>query len=136
MISGNKDVNVFLIDDSEHIRRSLRELIADMPGIRVCGEVDNEAHAMELLVTSKADVIVLDIRLMDGTGLNVLQKIKQQKAMNPYVIMFTSYPFPQHRLLARDLGADCFLDKKDGFIKLEEILLAIAGQREAEYRGT
>ena len=131
MIANNKNLQVFLVDSSRHIRRSLRELIADLPGISVCGEADNAVDAIKMLVDSATDVIVLDIRLPDSSGMSLQQKIRQIQLFDLPIIIFSAYPFPQHKLLARELGAYYFLDKAEGFTKLEETLIALANHREA-----
>jgi len=72
-------------------------------------------------------VVVLDIRLPNGSGLDVLKKIRPIRS-DLNIIIFTAYPSSQHELLARKLGANSFLAKEDGFEKMEDVLLGLAKQ--------
>jgi CheY-like chemotaxis protein len=72
------------------------------------------------MLKQEPDVVILDIRLIGGNGMNVLERIKKGHAP-PIVIMFTNYPDPQCREKCRELGAEYFFDEVteiESFIKV------------------
>lgn len=68
-------VAVALVDDSELVRLGLRTLLEGQPGLDIVGEAASARAARELLATRRADVVLLDIRLPDGSGLDVCRHL-------------------------------------------------------------
>ncbi|HNC50429.1 MAG TPA: response regulator transcription factor [bacterium] len=103
-------MRILIIDDSELIRERLKSLI-----IEECPDVSIEtetraAHALDSVRASNPDVVILDIKMRDGSGVGVLTQIKNQPSP-PIVIMFTQHPYPQFKSRCIFYGADYFLDK-------------------------
>lgn len=71
-------VRVFLLDDHEVVRRGLRELLGGEEDIEVVGEADSAATALVLIGSVRPDVAVLDVRLPDGSGIDVCRDIRSQ----------------------------------------------------------
>ena len=119
-------MKIYLVDDSEYIRNSLKDLLGDMPGIRICGETGNATDAVREILAFEPNVVILDIRMPNGDGLDVLKRVKSARpGIN--IIIFTDFPFPQYKERAHELGADFFLEKSVDFEKMAEILTDIAG---------
>jgi len=79
MIPAKKSVvNVLLVDDSEVVRMGLRALLEAEPAIAIAGEAASVATAVEAAVRLRPDVMLLDIRLPDGTGLEACRRISLQ----------------------------------------------------------
>jgi DNA-binding NarL/FixJ family response regulator len=79
-------------------------------------------------------VVILDIRFPDGSGIDVLQAIKQDQPA-PMVIILTNYPYSGYRQRCLNAGADFFLDKStefDQIPKLFEQLKQNAGSDQAQ----
>ena len=70
-----KRVRVLLVDDSEVVRMGLRSLLGGQPAIEIAGEAGNVAAAVESCGRLRPDVILMDIRLPDGTGFDACRQI-------------------------------------------------------------
>lgn len=64
-------VRVFLVDDHEIVRRGLAELIGSQTGIEIVGEAATVAQARTRIAATSPDVVLLDVRLPDGSGIDV-----------------------------------------------------------------
>ncbi len=71
-------VSVFLLDDHEIVRRGVRELIELDPGLTVVGEASTAEEAMQRIPAVRPDVAVLDVRLPDGSGVEVCRELRSQ----------------------------------------------------------
>ena len=72
--------------------------------------------------------MILDIRLLGGSGIDVLRTLKQEKP-SPHVIMLTNYPYPQYREKCLEAGADFFFDKSREFHQVTEVLQQLVRKR-------
>lgn len=77
-IDGAPDVRVFLLDDHEIVRRGLRELIESEPGLIVVGEAGTVEEALNRAPAVRPDVAVLDVRLPDGSGVEVCRSLRER----------------------------------------------------------
>jgi DNA-binding NarL/FixJ family response regulator len=118
---------VLIVDDSEQIRDRLVTLLSESDHIRVVGQAGNGRQALEAMRRLAPDTVVLDIRLPDTNGIELLKKIK---AFYPdvKVIMLTNFDFAHYRQQCRRLGADYFLNKT---LEFEKIVDAIMGAGES-----
>ena len=110
----------FIVDDSELVVERVRALLSNIEGLEFIGQATNAKDAVEAIERLKPDVVILDIRLIGGNGMNVLERIKKEQSP-PVVIMLTNYPYPQYRKKCRELGAEYFFDKVteiDNFVKV------------------
>lgn len=110
-------MNVFLVDDSVVLRQRLRRMLVEVSGIQVIGETGDARAAMEAILIQKPDVVLLDIHLLDGNGIDVLHRIKKSKPA-PAVIILTDYPYPQYRQKCMEAGADFFFIKSTEFAQV------------------
>jgi len=83
-------IRVFLLDDHEIVRRGMRELLDSEPDIEVCGDAGTAEQALARIPPTRPDVAVLDVRLPDGSGIEVCREIR---VSHPEVrcLMLTSY---------------------------------------------
>ena len=86
---GSERPRVFILDDHELVRRGLQELLED-EGFEVIGTSGSAAEAARRIPALRPDVSVLDVRLPDGTGIEVCRDVQ---AVDPSLacIMLTSY---------------------------------------------
>src|SRR5262245_15889384 len=120
-------LRVVIVEDSAIIRARLAEALAEIPNLRIVGHAETEAEAIELLESGDWDAAVLDLQLKQGTGLRVLQKLRQEgRPGNSKVIVFTNYAFPQYRDRSLLFGADFFFDKSREFHRVREVLADLA----------
>ncbi|MFI5530244.1 response regulator [Kitasatospora sp. NPDC051853] len=71
-------ITVFLLDDHEVVRRGVRDLLDDEPGISVIGEAATAAQALARVPALRPDVAVLDMRLPDGDGVTVCRELRSR----------------------------------------------------------
>lgn len=130
----NSKIKVFIADDSRIVREHLVTLLDELTGVEIVGQAENVAEAISGIRNLQPDVVILDIRMPDGSGIDVLQNIKQDEVA-PMVIILTNYPYPGYRQKCLQAGADFFLDKStefDQIPKLFELLKQGAGSDQAQ----
>jgi len=83
-------IRVFLLDDHEIVRRGVRELLESEGDIEVVGEAGTAEQAIQRIPATRPDVAVLDVRLPDGTGVEVCRDIR---SAHPEIacLMLTSF---------------------------------------------
>ncbi|WP_199440027.1 response regulator transcription factor [Umezawaea beigongshangensis] len=81
---------VFLVDDHEIVRRGVADLLDGEPDLEVVGGAGSVAEALALVPDSGADVAVLDIRLPDGSGIELCRELAG-RAPGVRCLMLTSY---------------------------------------------
>jgi DNA-binding NarL/FixJ family response regulator len=113
--------NILLVEDSRVLAERLKELIDEVPGVRLLATVEGESEAIDTMARADVDVIILDLQLRQGTGFGVLRKLAS-RATRPVVIVYTNYDLPEYRHAAELLGANHFLDKSRDYESLVRIL--------------
>jgi two-component system response regulator DevR len=83
-------ITVFLVDDHELARRGIAGLLEAEPDIEVIGEAGTAAQARSRILATRPDVAVLDVRLPDGSGIDVCREIRSK---DPAIqcLMLTAY---------------------------------------------
>ncbi len=119
-------MQVFIADDSAAIRERLSIIVQETPGVELVGEAGDTTEATRSILQLRPDIVILDVRIPPGSGVDVLQTIKRLDPP-PKVIVLTNYPYPQYRKRCIDAGADYFLDKSVEFDKLMPLLKRISG---------
>jgi DNA-binding NarL/FixJ family response regulator len=74
------------------------------------------------------DVLVLDIQMLGGSGIDVLKELKESNALPDTVIMITNYPYPQYKDRCLKEGAHYFLDKTNESDRVIDILQQLMKQ--------
>jgi len=106
-------------------------MLAETRGVEVAGEAASVADALARLPAGRPDAVLVDLRLPDGDGFEVIRAAKAL-APTPVVVVLTSYAYPQLEARGRAAGADWFLDKSTEFLRVPEILTSL--QRRAPER--
>jgi two-component system, NarL family, response regulator DevR len=119
-------IGVFLLDDHDVVRTGLRALIESTDDLEVVGEAASVHDAMTRIPLAKPDVAVLDVRLPDGSGIEVCRDVRS--AWPEIVcIMLTSYADDDALFAAVMAGAAGYLLKQVGSIDLVESIRLAAG---------
>jgi two-component system LytT family response regulator len=85
----SKEIRVVIVDDESGARDTLREMIATYcPNLTIVGEGQSVASGIKQIKKSKPDVLFLDIRMPDGTGFDLLEKID---SIDFSVVFLTAY---------------------------------------------
>jgi len=104
-------VRVMLVDDHEVVREGLRTLIGRHKEMLVVGEAATTAEAIETAAKTRPDVIVMDIRLPDGSGVEACRTIREARPETK-VIMLTSYADDEALFASIVAGAAGYLLKQ------------------------
>src|ERR1700728_5493736 len=106
-------LGVFLVDDHEVVRTGLRTLIEADQAIEVVGEAGTVAEALARIPGAKPDVAILDVRLPDGSGVEVCREIR---ATMPEVacVMLTSYADDEALIASIMAGAAGYVLEQGG----------------------
>ncbi|MBW8781846.1 MAG: response regulator transcription factor [Verrucomicrobia bacterium] len=88
----SKPIQILLVDDSELVRRGLKSVLEAhlQPPLHVAGEAANVADAVAECLRLKPDIVLLDIRLPDGSGFDVCRRILP-RLPNTRVIVLTAH---------------------------------------------
>lgn len=110
-MAGGATVRVFLVDDHEVVRRGVAEVLEDDPHLVVAGEAGSVAEALARVPAVRPDVVVLDMRLPDGSGADLCRSLRQRMPGLPCLVL-TSFTEPEAREAAVRAGATGFLLKQ------------------------
>jgi DNA-binding NarL/FixJ family response regulator len=114
-------VKILIADDSLVVRDRLVTLLADVDGIEVVAQAKDAMEASSLAAEFRPDVAILDFRMPNGSGADVVRDIKKLNP-TPKVIVLTNYPHPENRKKCIERGADYFFDKSTEFKKVVAVL--------------
>tara|TARA_R110002049_G_scaffold72490_1_gene186972 strand:+ start:67705 stop:68337 length:633 start_codon:yes stop_codon:yes gene_type:complete len=118
---------LLIVDDHEIIRVGLR-LMLESTDIEVAAEATNAAEAIAAVEKSVPDVVLMDIRMQGGDGLNTLGRLKLDHADLP-IVLFSAYDNPTYIARAVALGAAGYVLKSAPRERLLEALqIAISGE--------
>ena len=117
---SNHNIKVVIADDSLIVREHLVTMLDELAGIEIAGQAENVLEAIDTIQSLRPDVVILDIRMPGGSGIDVLETIKQNGAA-PIVIILTNYPYPGYRKKCLQAGADFFLDKSTEFDQIPKL---------------
>lgn len=101
---------VLLVDDHELIRQGLRRAFERADDFEVAGEAGSVAEALAKAEALQPDVVVLDVRLPDGSGLDVARKLREARPELGIVVL-TMYSGDEQLFGALDAGASAFVPK-------------------------
>jgi DNA-binding NarL/FixJ family response regulator len=116
-----KVIRVVIADDSCVIRCRLAQKISKLRGIIVARESDDVASTIEAIHAVHPNVVILDIQMPGGSGIDVLKQMKEEQN-DVIIIVLTNYPLSPLRKKCFELGADYFFDKTTEFEKVSEVL--------------
>lgn len=102
-------IKIFLADDSALIRDRVDALLSKH-GMTIVGHASSVQLAIDGILAVRPDVVVLDVRLADGSGLQVLQTVRKAYPEIGFVV-FSNDTAEAFRKLYLNQGAACFLDK-------------------------
>ena len=104
-------IRVLLCDDHEVVREGLRGLIGRQAGMTVVGEAGTVAEAIEVAARAKPDVVIMDVRLPDGSGVEACRSIREARPETK-VVMLTSYADDEALFASIIAGASGYLLKQ------------------------
>lgn len=118
-------ISVLIVDDHEVVRLGLLNLLLD-PEIEVVGEAANAQEAVRLAGQTQPQIILLDVRMPDSDGLDILGELKSV-APHARVILLSAYDNPTYVARAITLGASDYVLKGASRTELLTAIKAVAG---------
>ncbi|MFV2039511.1 MAG: response regulator, partial [Acidimicrobiales bacterium] len=104
-------ISLLLVDDHEIVRRGLTDLFEADGDIAVVGQAGTVAEALVVARRTEPQVAVLDVRLPDGTGIELCRQLKAQQP-DLICVMLTSFADDHALVEAADAGAAAYLLKE------------------------
>ena len=120
-MASNDKLKILIVDDHDIVRKGLAMLVSRQEDLSVVAEAGTVAEALEKARESVPDVVVMDIRLPDGSGIEACRDIRDENA-DIKVLMLTSYSDEEAVMGSIMAGASGYLLKK---IRSQEIVDAI-----------
>ena len=103
---------ILIVDDHPLVREGLAARIAAQPDLAVCGEAADVDEAVALLASSRPALIILDLALKRGSGLELLKRVRQLEA-GPKVLVVSAYDEALFAARALRAGAHGYLNKQE-----------------------
>ena len=113
-------MNVFIVEDSEAMRESLRSMLSEFHDVKIVGYAADEAGAVEQINALLPDVVILDLNLLSGSGVAVLKNIKKRHA-EIVVMVLTNCNGELYADACKRANADYFFDKSFQFMEVREL---------------
>ncbi|WP_435622340.1 response regulator [Anoxybacillus eryuanensis] len=110
-------IRVLLVDDHILVMDGMAELLEREEDIKVVGTVLQLSCLQEAIETLNPDVVVMDIRLKDGNGLEWTKKIKMLYP-DCHVVVLSGYNYNEYIRAAKQAGASAFVTKEDSILHL------------------
>jgi two-component system response regulator DevR len=124
-----RQIRVYILDDHDLVRRGLRDLLAAARDIMVVGESSSVETAPQSILRSDADVMLLDLHLADGSGIEVCRRVR---AVNPSVkgLLLTAADDEEAALAAIVAGAAGYAIKAASNVDLVGTVRAVGSGQE------
>ncbi len=103
-------IRLLICDDHMIVRQGFKQILSDVPDLRVVGEAADGPEAIQQIRRGEVDVVLLDIALPGRDGLDVLKQLHVEFPKLPVLIVST-YPEKQYALRSLRLGAAGYLNK-------------------------
>jgi len=121
-------MNVFIVEDSASVRERLAAMLGGIEGVTVVGQAETPADALEGILRTRPDSVVLDIHLIGGSGLDVLRRAHPQTPGTVFIVL-TNHPNAQYRRVCMEAGAAYFFDKSSEIAKVREVIAGLGATR-------
>ena len=119
-------LRILVVEDSALIRRRLLDTLDALGGFDVLGYAESAAEAMEAISRLHPQVVITDIRLKEGNGIDVVRHLRAHPYdPKPRIYVLTNYAFPEYRRECALIGADDFFDKSTEYERLLTTLRAV-----------
>jgi DNA-binding NarL/FixJ family response regulator len=124
-------LRLLIVDDSDLIVQRLAPTLRQIAGVEIIGRARTAQEAAAAVRSLNPDVVILDIALPGGSGLDVLEGMTRD-ASNALVIVLTNHPYAAYRKKCAELGCSYFFDKSAEFEKVGEVLRRLIKDASAE----
>jgi two-component system invasion response regulator UvrY len=104
-------ITILIADDHAIVREGLKQIVADTPDMVVVDEASTGSEVLDKVRKNEYSVVVLDISMPGGDGLNILKQIKKERAKLP-VLVLSVHPEEQYAVRVLKAGAAGYLTKE------------------------
>lgn len=119
MANSDKLTRVVIVEDDEQIRHSLAELLSEDAGLELCASVEGYHSGASALLTEKPDVLLVDLGLPDGSGIDLIRLIETHD-LTTQAIVISGFHDEHHVFKALEAGAKGYVLKHDAGGKIIE----------------
>lgn len=112
---------VVLADDNQSFRGTLKAILSLQPDVEIIGEAATGRDAIRQVTKLRPDVLVLDIRLPDYDGLEVLRRLRQAGDQTRVVVL-SLWDNAEYRRTAKEQGASAYVVKGAAFTQLLPVI--------------
>ena len=119
---------VLIVDDHPTAREGLAIRVASQPDMEVCGQAADTAAAVKLLEAVRPDVVVVDIRLETGNGLDLVERISARDE-SIGILVWSMYPDKIYARRALQAGALGYINKRQATIRIVEAIRCVRDGR-------
>ncbi len=124
--SANRErIRILVVDDHEVVRLGLKTLFRTVPGCEIVGEAGTVSEAIAAAEQSRPDVVLMDVRLPDGSGVEACREIRSARP-ETRVIMLTSFADEAAVVASITAGAAGYLLKQADLDRLVEAVHVVA----------
>jgi len=110
-------MQVYIVEDSRVFRERLVSLLEEVEGLEIAGFSASAKGTAENIIMRLPDVLLLDIGLADGNGLDILATVQRHKLKTVTMVMTLDFS-SVHQKRAMDCGAEYFFDKAKDLWKI------------------
>ena len=82
---------ILIVDDHPMVREGLAMHLAVQPNVEVCAQAEDPAGAMEAIETTRPDLVIVDISLKNGNGIDLIRRIRERDK-SVLILVWSMYP--------------------------------------------
>ena len=127
-VRSGRSLRILLVDDHPVVRKGLKALLDDEEGLEVVAQAAGVEEACAIFERSSPDVTLVDLRLPDGSGVDVIARIRKTHPQARFIV-FTTYDADEDIYRAIEAGALGYLLKDTFGSELVETIQAVAAGR-------
>jgi DNA-binding NarL/FixJ family response regulator len=122
-------VKLFIADDNTAFRKRLASVLSGVEGIEIAGQAGEVSDAIKSIDRTTPDVVILDIHMPGGSGLDILKTVKSS-LHPPLIMMLTVGPATEYKEKCFAMGADYFFEKSSDLKKIIMVLAKLVKRAE------
>lgn len=113
---------IVIVEDNDAVIQWISEKISDFENLKLAGSFGSCNGAVEFIKNENPELVILDLKLPDGNGLEILKEIRKSKMHTTVMILTLDSPA---RNICLRVGADYFFDKSKDTLKFLEHLKSL-----------
>ncbi|SEA54285.1 two component transcriptional regulator, LuxR family [Bowdeniella nasicola] len=126
--SAPRDIRVMIVDDHEIVRRGIAEIVDRADGLMVVAEAGSVAEAVRRATLVRPEVVLVDLQLPDGTGIDIINALTEQ-VPDAKAVVLTSFDDDDALAQALHAGAKAYLLKTVRGVEISDVVKAVADGR-------